>query len=170
MTTSLFSFISIYDRALATCAHLLDKGAEFAVAQGGVADDILGWRLAADMHPLPFQVGVVANFARGFVARAAGIEVPDAVTASDLDLAGLRATIADARAFLATITPAQIDPRGDMPFAFKLGDVMEPTLPAAQWLAGFALTNIQFHTSMVYAILRMKGVAIGKSDLFPTGL
>ena len=43
---------------------------------------------------------------------------------------------------------------------------MEPTLPAGQWLSVFATTNIYFHLSMAYAILRMKGVPIGKIDLF----
>ena len=47
---------------------------------------------------------------------------------------------------------------------------MEPTLPAAHWLSVFATTNITFHSSMVYAILRTKGVSLGKLDLFPTGL
>ena len=47
---------------------------------------------------------------------------------------------------------------------------MEPTLPVAQWMTGFATTNIYFHMSMAYAILRSKGVPIGKLDLFPTGL
>jgi hypothetical protein len=47
---------------------------------------------------------------------------------------------------------------------------MAPTLEASQWLTGFATTNIYFHTSMVYAILRARGVAVGKVDLFSTGL
>ena len=39
-------------------------------------------------------------------------------------------------------------------------------MPASQWLSVFATTNIYFHLSMAYAILRMKGVPIGKIDLF----
>ncbi len=47
---------------------------------------------------------------------------------------------------------------------------MSPTLPVGQWISGFATTNLYFHASMAYAILRAKGVPIGKIDLFPTGL
>jgi hypothetical protein len=47
---------------------------------------------------------------------------------------------------------------------------MKPTLPAAQWLTVFATTNLYFHFSTAYAILRSKGVAIGKIDLFASGL
>lgn len=39
-------------------------------------------------------------------------------------------------------------------------------MPAAQWLSVFATTNIYFHLSMVYAILRSNGTPLGKSDFF----
>ena len=39
-----------------------------------------------------------------------------------------------------------------------------------QWIAGFATTNFYFHLSMVYAILRSRGVPLGKRDLFAGGL
>jgi hypothetical protein len=60
--------------------------------------------------------------------------------------------------------------RDDAPVTFKIGEIMEPTLPAGQWITGFATTNIYFHVSMAYAILRMKGVPLGKLDMFPKGL
>ncbi|MBY0520974.1 MAG: DUF1993 domain-containing protein [Sphingomonas sp.] len=169
MTTTLFSFVDLYRRQLHAAAHLLDKGVAFAGAQGASEQDMLGWRLAEDMHPLSFQLMVVINFSRAWPARVAGIEVPAAVTA-DLDVAGYRAAIADAKAFLATLTPDQFAGREDVPLKVQLGETMEPTLPAAQWLTVFGTTNVYFHLSMVYAILRMKGVKIGKMDLFAAGI
>ena len=47
---------------------------------------------------------------------------------------------------------------------------MAPTMAAERWVTGFGMTNIAFHASMIYAILRVKGVALGKIDMFPTGL
>ena len=47
---------------------------------------------------------------------------------------------------------------------------MAPTLPAAQWLTVFAATNVHFHVSMAYAILRANGVPLGKADMFIAGL
>ena len=47
---------------------------------------------------------------------------------------------------------------------------MAPTFPAAQWLTVFAATNINFHVSMAYAILRTNGVPLGKADMFAAGL
>jgi uncharacterized protein len=52
---------------------------------------------------------------------------------------------------------------------FDLG-MMEPTLPAGQWLTGFATTNFYFHLSIAYAILRSRGVPLAKPDLFGGGL
>ena len=51
----------------------------------------------------------------------------------------------------------------------QIGPGMEPTLPSSQWLTVFGATNIYFHLSMAYAILRARGVKIGKLDVFAGG-
>lgn len=167
---SLYSFVDIYRRALATADHLLKKGAAHAAADGGAEADILGWRLAEDMHPVSFQCEVVINFSRNWIARAAGVAVPDSINGADLTLDQIYAEIASAKAFLDGISAEQLAGRDDAPVTFKIGDIMEPTLPAAQWITGFATTNIHFHLSILYAILRKQGVQLGKIDMFPTGL
>ncbi len=169
MKIDLFAFVDLYRRQLDTAAHLLNKGVEFATEHGISEADMLGWRLAEDMNPLAFQLMVVINFAQGWTARAAGLTAPEAITA-DFDVAGFKAAIADAKAHLAALTPAQFAERDLVPVTFKLGETMEPTLPVGQWLGVFATTNITFHNSMIYAILRMKGVKIGKLDLFSSGI
>lgn len=169
MAVSLFSFVDLYRRQLDAAAHLLTKGAEFAASQGTSEQEMLGWKLAGDMHPLSFQLMVVINFTRSWPARVADIPVPEGVT-GDLDLAAYRAAIADAKAFLATLSAEQFAGRDDVPLTVKLGETMEPTLPAGQWLTVFGTTNIYFHLSMIYAIFRMKGVPIGKMDLFAAGI
>lgn len=169
MTVSLFSFVDLYRRQLDAAAHLLTKGAEFAAANGVSEQDMLGWRIAEDMHPLSFQLMVVINFSRSWPARVADVAIPEAISA-DLDLAAYRAAITDAKAFLATITADQFAGREEAPLTVQLGETMEPTLPAGQWLSVFATTSIYFHLSMVYAILRMHGVKIGKMDLFAAGI
>lgn len=159
----LFSFIGLFDRQLATAAHLLDKGE----AVGGEA--ILDWRLIDDMNPLRFQLRTLVNFTQGWPARVIGDE-PSAEVTNDLDLAGWRAAIADARGYLAGLDATCFTGRETVPLTVTLGNGLAPTLPSAQWLTGFAATNIYFHLSMVYAILRARGVKIGKADLFAGGL
>ena len=165
MPVTLYTFVDLYDRALGSLAHLLDKAEGHADAHGIPTEEMLEWRLIDDMHPLRFQALVVINFARSWTARVAGQDAPEAAAAT-LDLAGLRAAIADSRAHLAALTAEHFEGRDDLPLTFQITETMTPTLPAGQWLSVFATTNIYFHLSMVYAILRMKGVPIGKIDLF----
>jgi uncharacterized protein len=162
---SLFTYAELYDRVLNSLSHLLDKGEAYAAEQGQSPEQMLDWRLVEDMNPLRFQVMVVCNFTRNWTARAIGQTPTDGIE-SDLDMAGFRKAIADSRAYLAALTPADFEGRDDVPFTFKLGDIMEPTLPSGQWLTVFASTNVYFHLSMAYAILRLHGVSIGKPDLF----
>jgi uncharacterized protein len=168
--TSLYSFVEIYARALQTADHLLAKGLAFAGEKGVAEQEMLGWRLVDDMNPLCFQLAIIINFSNGWVARTAGLVVPEAIEGAAQDAASFKAAIADARAFLGQITPDQINDRDQASITYKIGDIMEPTLPASQWLTGFATMNIHFHLSIAYAILRLKGVPLGKIDMFPSGL
>src|SRR3569623_3554078 len=165
MPITMFSFVGLYDRTLGSLAHLLDKGAAYATEQGLAPESILDWRLIADMHPLRIQAEVVISFSRQWTARVAGLPVPDRL-ADGLSLDGLRAAIATAQADLAALTPEQFAGRDDMPLTIQITDTMEPTIPAGQWLSVLDTTNIYFHLTMAHAILRAKGVPIGKIDLF----
>jgi len=169
VSINLFSFVGLYSRALDTASHLLAKGAEHAAATGASEVEMLDWRLIDDMQPLRFQIMVVCNFAQQWPARAAGLPAP-AEVAADLDVAGFKAAITDAKAYLAALTPEQFADRDEEPVTFTIGTGMTPTLPAGQWLSVFATTNLYFHLSTAYGILRSKGVKIGKPDLFAGGL
>jgi hypothetical protein len=169
MTVSLFTFIDLYRRQLVTARHLLDKGEAHALAQGQSSADMLGWRLIDDMYPLGFQLMVVINFSQQWPAQVAGLPEPEAIGA-DLDADAFRATIDRAIAGLDAMTADQFVGRDDTPLTFRIGEGMEPTLPAGQWLSVFATTNIYFHLSTVYGILRARGVPVGKVDLFASGL
>jgi hypothetical protein len=164
----LFTFVDLYSKGLTTLEHILTKGAEFAASKGVSEAEMLEWRLIEDMNPLRFQAVVVINFAKQWTARAAGLPAPADIP-SDLDLKGMKAAIAEARALLAGLTAEQFEGRDEVTETVSLGQI-EPTLPLGQWLSGFATTNFYFHLSTAYAILRSKGVQIGKIDLFAGGL
>ena len=165
MTVTLYTFVELYDRVLGSLSHLLDKGEAYADEHAISTDQMLDWRLVDDMHPLRFQAAVVVNFTRSWTARVVGHDVPGSMDQTT-NLAGFRGAIADAKAHLAALTPDHFKDRDELPLTVQITDTLEPTLPAGQWLSVFASTNIYFHLSMVYAILRMKGVPIGKIDLF----
>jgi hypothetical protein len=169
MTVNIFTFVDLYSRLLSTLEHILKKGEDFAKTKGVSGDEMLDWRLIDDMQPLRFQLMVVTNFSKAWPSRVIGLPVPEEI-ADSLTLAQFRAEIAKAKAWLKDLKPEQFKGREDAPVTVKLGTGMEPTLPAAQWLTVFATTNMYFHTSTAYGILRSKGVPIGKADLFSTGL
>ena len=170
MTVTLHSFLDIYTRAIDTASHLIAKGEAFAAERGIAEAEMLGWRLADDMHPLAFQISVVANFSASWSARAAGQTPPESVVWTELDLDGLKSALAASRAHVSAITPEQTVGRDDLPLTVQITDSIEPTLPTDRWISSFATTNIHFHLSMIYALLRANGVALTKIDLFPTGL
>jgi hypothetical protein len=168
-TTSLYTFVDLFARSVVAARHLLAKGATHAAGLGVTEQEMLSWRLAGDMHPLGFQLMVVANFTRTWSARVAGLEPPEGI-AADLDVAGFDAGLGAALSYLRALTPEQFDGRDELPLTFEIMPGMAPTLPASQWLTVFAATNINFHVSMVYAILRTNGVPLGKADMFAAGL
>jgi uncharacterized protein len=170
VTTNLFTFVELYARVLDIAAHILDKGVAHARSIGVSEADMLDWRLIEDMQPLRFQLMVVCNFSRQWPARVAGVPVP-AEFPDTLDVAGFRAAIKQSSDYLAALTPQQFEHRDDVALTVSIGGgTLEPTLPAARWLTVFATTNLYFHLSTAYGILRSRGVPIGKMDLFPTGL
>lgn len=168
MKANLYSFVTAYSRGLDTAAHLLTKGEELAKAQGVSEDEMLDWRLVPDMFNLRQQIQTVIRFAGSWPARAAGTEIP-ADPENLQSLADLRRGIAETKAWLAALKPEQFDGRDEVTLAVNLGG-MEPTFALGQWLPGFATPNYYFHLSMAYAILRLKGAALGKRDFFAGGL
>lgn len=167
MKADLFTYVGAFERGLDTLAHVLTKGAEFAVTQGASTSQMLDWRLLDDMSPLRAQVSTVCNFATQWPARAAGLPLPTDVD-GDQDLPALFSDIAKAKAWLKDLTPDQFAGRDPEPATVSIGQEM--TLPVGQWIPGFAMPNFYFHLSIAYAILRARGVQIGKRDFFAGGL
>lgn len=168
MTISLFSFVEMYAKGLTTLHNVLQKGRAYAAEKSIDEQEMLGWRLVDDMFPLWRQVQIVATFGARWPLRAAGlgeIDGPD----HEMGFDELFALIARSQASLAELTTAQFEGKGSEPFTMDLG-VMKPDMPIEQWVTGFATTNFYFHLSLAYAILRQRGVPLGKPDLFAGGL
>lgn len=169
MKTSLFTYVDMYTRILAAADHLLTKGVEAAGHLGISEREMLDWRLIDDMQPLRFQIMVICNFSQQWPARALGIGLPDAIE-DQMSVAGFRLAIAASHIFLDALQEAQFQGRDDVVIRYAVSPELEADLPVAQWMSVFATTNMFFHLSTAYAILRHHGVKIGKADLFPMGL
>ena len=160
---------SIYDasivpmtRALTNLSKIIDKAVAQAKAEDKPLADLLGAQLAPDMKPFPFQVQSASDAAKGAAARLAGIEAP-AMPDTETTFAELSARIAKTLAFLATVTPEMLKGAEDREIVLKFPNG-EFKFTGKDYVAGFALPNFFFHVTTAYALLRHKGIAIGKMD------
>jgi uncharacterized protein len=163
MTISMYqASVPVFVRQLRAMAGVLAKGAAFAAEQGIDPASLIEARLAPDMLPLPKQVQIATDMAKGCAARLAGVEAPryeDNETSFEM----LQERIARTIAYLETIPAQAIDGSEERDIVLKLRD-RELPFKGQAYLLGFVLPNVLFHASTAYGILRMKGVPLGKQD------
>jgi len=80
-----------------------------------------------------------------------------------LDYAGLQKAVADARAALEKLTPAEVNSLEGRDVVFQFRDFKMP-FTAQGFLMSFSIPNFHFHAATAYDILRSKGVPLGKRD------
>jgi hypothetical protein len=161
--------IAIYDasvpafiRALENLDAILVKGEAFAKEKGIDGTELVETRLVEDMDPLRSQIQRASDAAKGAGARLTGTDIPS-FPDDEKTLPDLRQRIAKTVSYL----------KGLDPKAFEGSETREVTINTrrvAHQMAGqdyfqkFALPNFYFHVTTAYAILRHKGVQIGKMD------
>ncbi|AOH82923.1 hypothetical protein AWL63_01945 [Sphingomonas panacis] len=162
---SLYSVsVPIFVRGLKNLDHLLAKAIDCGIDAQSLAEA----RLIEDMQPLTRQVQIAcdtAKFAAMRVGNAPALPMAD----DETTLAELRARIAKTVAYLESVDPAGFDGREDAEVILKLPKT-ELTFTGASYITDFALPNFFFHVTTAYALLRMKGVGIGKMDYLAGGV
>ena len=157
MMKSLKSLSGILDKA---AAHAASKQLEWHPA-GMQEDALMQSRLISDQFPFIRQVQVACDNAKGAAARLAEIEIPK-FEDNEKTVAELKARIAKTVAFLETIKPEQII--GKEAIGVTLPYWMGKHMSGFEYVTEYLLPNFYFHVATAYSILRMNGVAIGKSD------
>ncbi|KAL1843963.1 hypothetical protein VTJ49DRAFT_6367 [Mycothermus thermophilus] len=121
-------------------------------------------RLIDDMLPFSFQVQTVSNFAKKTVERLTGRDL-GVWEDNETTLEQLAARVQKTLDLLDTVKPEDLVKGGaDTMHELKFGPNF--TLPATthQYVLGYYLPNLLFHLSTAYALLRSKGLDIGKRD------
>ncbi len=147
---------------LTNLSKILAKGAAHAEAKGFKPEALLQARLAPDMHPLPNQIQIASDAAKGAAARLAGVDIPS-FPDTETTFPELQARIEKTIAFLKGLDPAAFTGAEDREIVLKVG-ANEWKMPGRQFLTAFALPNFYFHLTTAYALLRHNGVEIGKRD------
>ena len=153
--------VPVFIKTLGNMAKWLDKAEAYAEATKFDPSVYMTLRLAPDMLPLPSQIRIAADAAKGAAAWLAGMEIP-VFEDNETSIAELRERIRKCTGFLATVQ--------EKDFAGAEERRVAPSWLGGRWLRGgdylvhVAVPNFFFHVTMAYAILRHNGVVLGKAD------
>jgi hypothetical protein len=148
----------IFVRGLTNLSHLIDK----AIEAGLDGTDLMEARLAPDMKPFADQIRMASFSGRSCVARLTGQAWPK-TDDSEASLADLKTTIALSIAFIQGVDAAAFEGGETRRIELRFPGV-ELDFDGAGYLTSFAIPNFFFHVTTAYAILRNRGVALGKRD------
>ena len=163
MAMSLYQVtVPVFVKALSNLRSVLEKAKTHALDHKIEEAAFMQARLFPDMLPLPRQVQIATDIARGASARLAGQEPPpyedNEQTFDDL-LARIDRTLAyikglDEKAFDGAETREITRPVRGQPHTFT----------GMNYLLQFAMSNVYFHCATAYGLLRHNGVPLGKAD------
>jgi hypothetical protein len=163
MTSPVYNYtVPTFIKGLETLTLILKKAEDYAKQNNIPLSDFVNARLYEDMKPLIFQIQSASNTAKGSVSRLAGTEVvsmEDNETTFEEIYARINRTIDVIKA----VDPKLFEGKDHTEFQTKLGPY-EVTFTGQSYANRFGLPNFFFHLNIAYAILRSKGVPIGKMD------
>lgn len=150
--------VPVFVHKLGNLDHLLAK----AIDSGIDAQELFDARLAPDMLPLSRQVQITCDTAKLAVTRLAQIE-PLPIPDEETSLVELRERIAKTIAYVQSAEASAIDGRETAEIVVSFPS-MTLNFTGLSLINDFTLPNFYFHLMITYALLRMKGVQIGKMD------
>jgi uncharacterized protein len=164
MAVSLYTAtVPSYRQILGSVSGLLGTAESFCNERGIAPSEIIQARLAEDMLPFAYQVRATAVHSIGAIeAVRKGVFSPD-MSPFPESFAALKARIAEALAALEAIEPSEIDAFVGRDMRFEFGE-RRIDFTAEDFLLSFSQPNFYFHATTSYAILRWKGLPIGKRN------
>ncbi len=147
---------------LENLSHVLTVSEKHARENSVDPKTYLEARLAPDMFPLVKQVQVATDMSKGCGARLAGAEIPK-YEDTESSFADLQARIAKTVTFLKGLDRGAFADAEDKAITLKFPN-SEFNFSGKDYLNNFAMPNVYFHITTVYAILRNQGVPLGKQD------
>ncbi|MEL6258361.1 MAG: DUF1993 domain-containing protein [Pseudomonadota bacterium] len=158
---------SSVQQSLGCLSVILKKGEAHARALEVEDSVFLAARLYPNMFPLARQVQIASDISARGAARLAGVDIPE-YPDTETTLAELAARAETANAYVQTLDAAALDARELETIQVPVGQDTFP-MPGRQFVAGFILPNLHFHTTIAFGLLRQQGVDIGKRDFLMPG-
>ncbi|ARU16854.1 DUF1993 family protein [Croceicoccus marinus] len=164
--------VPTYVPMLTNLSAWLDKAK--AQMPGDEAEALLSARLADDMYPLATQLRFACVQALEAVHRLQGMPFPGRIgelVQQGRDAGERPGSIAEAQAVIAAaiaeveaLDAGALDADPDSAIVHELPNGMVLDLTAQQYARDWAIPQFYFHVMTAYAILRHRGVEIGKAD------
>ena len=139
----------------------LEAGAAFADANSFAANDLLELRLAPDQFPFGRQVMIAGDTAKLAAARLTGTEAPKQAD-SEASIEDLRARLRVVVAYLESLPPGAFE--GAATRVVSQPRWEGKVMTGSDYFIEHAVPNFFFHSTHAYAILRHRGVNLGKRD------
>ncbi len=163
MATDLHALTApVFVRALTNLDKILDKGRAFAAEKGIDEQELLEARLIGDMGNLISQIQRASDSSKGCMVRLGGVENV-VMEDNEATFDDLKARIAKTIDFVKSVPADAINGKEDTEVVLKFPNG-EFKFDGRSFLLGFVHPNFYFHVTTAYAILRMKGVPLGKMD------
>lgn len=161
--------LSLYDitvpallRGMENLSTQCDRAMAFAERQGLDDQALLQARLHDDMLPFVRQVQIASDSAKFCVARLSGDAAP-AWADDEASFPDVKARLDKTIAYLRGAPRDAIEGKEEAAVAFKAGPAQLHFI-GQDYVRSFVLPNFYFHCTVAYAILRHKGVPLGKMD------
>ena len=154
--------VPLFTQTLSGMLNVLDKGVAHYVDKGLDVADLISLSLAPDMMTLAQQVQMACHHSVVAVSCFAEINQPD-LGDTDTDMSAIKARITAALAFMAAVTPDQMEGsetrRAEI--QIRIGPV---AFPGQELLLHFTIPQVLFHATTAYDIVRYAGTDLAKVD------
>jgi hypothetical protein len=162
--------ISLYDLSVPTLLQtvrsiggFLDRAAAHFAETGVDPNNFVNTRLFDDMAPFHFQIEAAWHHSVwGVEALKTGAFTPPALV-GPVPFADLQAMIGRAEAALEAFTPDEVNGWAGKDLDLQIGP-RRLAFTSETFMLSFSLPNFHFHAVTAYAILRSRGVPLGKRD------
>lgn len=163
MTLSMYqASVPVFQKMLTNLKAILKKGEAHAAAKQIDPSELLGARLAPDMFPLTRQVQIACDGAKFCCSRLTGKDAPK-FEDNETTFAELEARIDKTIAYISGFSAADLDGQEEREITITPGG-REVKFKGQPYLVHWVLPNFYFHVTTTYALLRSKGVEVGKMD------
>ncbi|MFS8974494.1 DUF1993 domain-containing protein [Cupriavidus necator] len=140
---------------------LLDKAERYAQAQNFPVSELMASRLALDMQPFVYQVQSACDYLKGAAACLSG-QTPPKHEDNEQTIDEVRARIRKTIEFCRGVTAEQYQHAAEQ--HVRLSWAPGKYLEGQDYLLQMTIPNLYFHLTVAYAILRHRGIDVGKMD------